>query len=273
MSADPDHRPIDIDSLRARRRLAVFGNRIEYFTETDSTNIQATRLSGEDCAEGTVVIAEAQSAGRGRLGRHWSSLPLRNLYMSIVLRPQVEMDKVPQIALVSGLATAESISPYISSSTVGIKWPNDVLIGTRKVSGILLETGVPSASTPAVILGIGVNLNLSKEELPEDLQSKATSVLMASGNRVDRLEFTDQILGQLERRYQDWTQGGFASLCDDWQQLSVLSGRKVRIEDPHGGYSGTVEGINADGLLRIREEKGEQILVVAGDVTVLDGYA
>src|SRR5262249_47422951 len=153
---------------------ARFGHTIHYFDSIDSTSVMAHRLAAEGAAEGSVVIAEAQTKGQGRLGRIWSSPPLRNLYMSLIVRPPIATAAAPQIALVAGLAVAETAAEWVPRAT--IKWPNDVLIDGRKLSGILAGMDADGDRVRSVILGIGVNLNSTLEDFPPELRKRVAAL-------------------------------------------------------------------------------------------------
>lgn len=263
--------PLNIETLRALRSEARFGKRIEYFTETDSTNTVAETLARGGGVEGSVVIAEAQSRGRGRLGRSWVSPPNRNLYLSIVLRPPIAAEDAPKLALVAGLATAEAVREWCGRAQ--LKWPNDVLIDGRKVAGLLAEMGMDGERLGYVIIGIGVNLNMTLDELPAELRDKAGSLLVATGAVVDRVAFTDRLLSCFEQRYEQFVTEGFASTRPAWEALSCLTGKRVCIAEAQRRYEGDVLGLGDDGTLRLREASGREVRVVAGDVTVVGGYA
>lgn len=261
--------PLDIDTLRGARAAARIGHTIEYFATLGSTSDRAREIAGSDTREGVVVISEAQTQGRGRLGRRWESPPNRNLYGSILLRPPIDAEDAPLIGLVAGLATVEAVAGWVPQAQ--IKWPNDVLIDGRKTAGILTELHM-IASTVAVIVGIGVNLNISIDELPEELRDKATSVAAASGQPVDRAAFAAVLLAKLESRYDQFCADGFRALRPAWDRYSCLTGRQVRISAAGAPQAGTVLGMGDDGTLRLLSEDGCEMRVVAGDVTVLDGY-
>ena len=263
--------PLSIDTVREARRAARLGGAIHYFESVDSTNSVAHRLAGECAAEGTVVIAETQTRGRGRLGRRWISPPLRNLYMSVVLRPPLPAAAAPQLSLVAGLAAAETIREWAPRAC--LKWPNDVLINGRKVCGILTEMEAEGGRVAFVILGIGVNLNSTDDEFPAELQGKAVSVRSTTGAIVDRTAFTERLLSRLEERYDLFLREGFAAIQPLWEAFSSLTGRHVRIDDGGTHYEGCVAGIADDGSLRVRDATGRALQVMVGDVTVVDGYA
>lgn len=261
------HVPLDIERLRRERAGARIGHTIDYFESIGSTNDRARDLAAGGAPEGVVVIAEMQTRGRGRLGRRWESPAYRNLYMSVLLRPSITPESVPSIGLTAGLATAETVARWAPQAR--IKWPNDVLLDGRKTAGILTEA---HDGTAAVVAGIGVNLNMTADELPEELRDKATSLAAVTGRTVDRTAFTLALLSQLEECYGLLCNTGFAALRQRWEDLSCLNGRHIRVSGAGTEQEGTVIGLDADGTLLLRSAGGEEVRVVAGDVTVLDGY-
>lgn len=263
--------PLDVDRIRAARADGRFGATIHYRESTESTNSDAQQLARDDAAEGTVVVAETQTRGRGRLGRAWTSPPLRNLYMSIVLRPRITTGQTPQIALVAGAAAAATLRQWCSRAN--LKWPNDVLIDGRKVCGILAEMEAGPQGVASVILGIGVNLNMADDDFPPDLRDKAIGLSQATGAAVDRTAFASGLLEQLEAIYDQFIGGGFAAIRSRWESLSSFFGREVEIDDGSRRFRGTASGLAEDGSLRLRLTGGEEVDVVAGDVTVVGGYA
>jgi BirA family biotin operon repressor/biotin-[acetyl-CoA-carboxylase] ligase len=271
MTSTADHAPLDLEALRKARASARLGHTIHYFDSIGSTNDEVRDLAVAGAPEGVVVIAESQTRGRGRLGRRWESPPFRNLYLSVLMRPRLDAEDVPLIGLVGGLAAAEAVAVWAPNAR--IKWPNDVLIEGRKLSGILTETQVDAARSLAVVVGIGVNLNIAIEELPEELRGKATSLRAVTGKRIDRVRFADELLARLEERYQQLCDAGFAALRARWDELSCLTGCTVSIAGAGATQEGTVLGLADDGTLRLRSAGGREMRVVAGDVTVLDGYS
>jgi len=244
--------------------LAGSWRRIEWRAELDSTQRLAAELARAGAEEGTAVIAERQTAGRGRLGRQWHSPAGTNLYCSVVLRPAVALAAVPPLALVAGLAVADAVRD-VTGMAPGLKWPNDVQIGGRKVAGILMELDAEVERVHAVVAGIGVNVNLV--ELPDELAATATSLRLATGAPVDRAAFTGRLLGALEERYRRFLASGFAAMRSDWEACSALTGKEVRVTAPEGEVAGRVLGVDDDGALRLAGPRGE-VRVVAGEVTL-----
>ena len=262
--------PLDIDALRRSRRGERIGGDIRYFEELASTSTTASELAAAGAAEGVVVIAESQSRGRGRLGRSWLSPPYRNLYVSLVLRPPIAPTQAPILALVAGLATADALAA--TGVEPRIKWPNDVLVDGRKVAGILAEMAGDGASVSAVVLGIGINVNLGLDELPEDLRDKAGSVAAALGAPVARHDLAARLLAAFQQRYDRFVASGFSALRDEWNRLSCLNGERVDIVDGGRHVVGTVSGVATDGALELVCDDGRRERIVAGEVTVAGGY-
>jgi len=271
VSAATAHVPLSIEDIRHARALARIGRSVHYGDSVTSTNSLASQLARDGAADGTVVIAETQTKGRGRLGRSWVSPPHRNLYLSVVLRPPLAAIAAPLLTLVAGLAVAETVREW--TSRAAIKWPNDVLIDGRKVAGILTELEAAEGQVSFVILGIGVNLNVAAEDFPLELRDRAIGLCMAAGDVIDRTAFTTHLLSRLEERYDQFLREGFAAIRPLWEGLSCLSGRRVEIDSGGTRHTGVVIGLGADGSLRLRDTAGQEVSIVAGDVTVIDGYA
>jgi len=239
---------------------------------TSSTNSDAAELGRSGAPEGTVVIADAQTAGRGRLGRTWVSKPGMNLYMSVLLRPTIVPAAAPQLALVAGLAVAESLEAEDLAPT--IKWPNDVLLDGKKVCGILTELEAEADRVEFVVVGIGVNLNSELADFPPELHERATSMLIAAGRRIDRAAFTALLLARLERCYERFRSEGFGALSKEWAARSALTGRDITVDGAGGLVKGSYAGIDSEGALLLKEpgEDGRVHRVLAGDVTIIGGY-
>jgi BirA family biotin operon repressor/biotin-[acetyl-CoA-carboxylase] ligase len=244
---------------------------VHWFQETDSTQRVARDLARAGAAEGTVVVAERQTAGRGRLGRSWHSPAGLNLYCSLVLRPPLAPGAVPRLALVVGAAVAAAIVEE-TGAAAAIKWPNDVLVDGRKVAGILVEMDAEMERVHHVIAGIGVNVNAPVASFPPELRDKATSLRVATGRRVDRAAFAARLLVALEARYGRFVSGGFDSVRAEWERFSCLTGTDVRVAGPDGEVAGRVLGLDDDGALRLARPDGGVARVIAGEVTVRDGY-
>jgi BirA family biotin operon repressor/biotin-[acetyl-CoA-carboxylase] ligase len=259
---------VKLEAIRSSLTTRWLGRSLHYFAELDSTNTTVREMGAGGAADGTVVIADAQRKGRGRLGRKWESPPATNLYLSALLRCDLPVDRLAQISLLAGVAAAETVREWCAAE---IKWPNDVLAGGRKVAGILAEMD-GSGGQRVVILGIGVNLNTTLEDFPPELRDKAGSLRMATGGEIDRARFAARLLNNLEVRYEQWRRDGFAPIAAVWRDLAPMIGRFIRVQEPGAVVEGTVVDIDDDGALRLRLVDGSSHRVVAGDVTVIGGY-
>jgi BirA family biotin operon repressor/biotin-[acetyl-CoA-carboxylase] ligase len=259
--------PAEIERSLGTRWL---GRRIEYLDTTDSTNQVAHELAREGAEHGTAVVAEGQTAGRGRLGRSFYSPPYQNLYTSIVLRPNLNTADAPTLILTAGVAVAETVAASLDDEgAVEIKWPNDVLIGGLKTSGILMELSAEATRVGYVVLGIGVNLNVDRESFPDEFRDLATSLRSHSGKAVDRAAFTGQLYDTLEGALDEHARGGFEALRSRFEARFRMAGRRVRVlELGEHERSGVARAVARDGALEIEGDDGGIHRVVAGDVTL-----
>jgi BirA family biotin operon repressor/biotin-[acetyl-CoA-carboxylase] ligase len=211
-----------------------------------------------------------QTAGRGRLGRSFFSPSHLNLYTSIVLRPELTTAAAPTWILASALAVAEAIEETVQDpDAVEIKWPNDVLLGGLKTSGILMELGAEATRVAFLVLGIGVNLNVEREDFPQEFRHLATSLASHSGRRVDRVVFTRRLYAALERAFDRCESAGFESLRPAFDARFRMAGRRLRVVDLAGEeILGVALGIDSNGALRVRRDDGAEVRVIAGDVTI-----
>ena len=238
---------------------------------TGSTNSDAAARGRSGDPHGTVVVADAQTAGRGRLGRSWVSVRGVNVYLSALLRPAIVPAAAPQLSLVAGVAVARALEA--DGHKPQIKWPNDVLLEGRKVCGILTEIEAEADRVAFVVVGIGVNVNSSLEHFPPELHDRATSVYLAAGRRTDRVRFVARLLSELERCYERYVADGFSALAPEWNERAALTGRRVTVSGAGEPASGVCVGIDADGALVLEDANGDARRVIAGDVTVEGGYA
>lgn len=247
------------------------GWRIHYFEEVGSTQRVAAELAAKGAAEGTVVIAELQTAGRGRLGRSWHSPPGVNLYMTIILRPRMPIAEVPRLSLVAGVAAAEALEAA-APGMVALKWPNDIWLSGRKAGGIIAEAvSDRNQQLAAVLLGIGINVNLAAEEVPTDLRDKATSVRITTGRECDRVGLASALFDQLDRRYAETEARGFGAVRPVYQGYLALRNRRVTVVDGTARVAGLVAGIDEDGALLLETDRGTQ-RILTGDVSVEGAY-
>lgn len=246
---------------------------IEYLDETDSTNRVATQRAAEGAAPGFTVIAEGQTAGRGRLGRSFFSPPYLNLYTSIVLRPQISTAQAPTLIPAAAIAVADAIAQELEDPNQSeIKWPNDVMLKGSKTSGILMEMSAEATRVGHIVLGIGVNLNVDRETFPDEFRAHATSLSSHTGRRIDRVRFAQRLYSILERTLDEHARSGFQTLRARYEARFTMAGKRVRVVDALGSdgpeTAGRVLGIDDEGALRIEDDGGEEVRVIAGDVTL-----
>jgi BirA family transcriptional regulator, biotin operon repressor / biotin---[acetyl-CoA-carboxylase] ligase len=254
-----------------RRAPGTIGWRIHYFEQAGSTQDVAAKLAAAGADHGTVVIAETQGAGRGRMGRRWHSPAGANLYATTILRPKIPIAEVATISLVAGVAAAEALET-VAPGIVALKWPNDVWLSGKKAGGIISEAVSDADQRLAcVLLGIGLNLNLSADQLPDDLRDRATSVLIATGKRCDRPALAAALFANLDRRYTEFESTGFDSIRAAWERYSALTGKRVTVINGDTRKSGIVRGIDSHGAL-ILDTGGELKHILAGDVTLEGAY-
>ncbi len=241
------------------------GRGIHHRESVTSTNEIAYRLAEEGAFHGEVVIAEHQSRGKGRRGRTWESPARRNLYLSVILRPDLPATRAPELTLVAAVALAQTLREAFDLE-VGIKWPNDVELEDRKLAGILTELATDGDRIDFVILGIGLNVNMRRSELPAEVAARATSVGEAFGENVDRPILTAAILARLEHWYDRWLEEGLAPVREAWKAYATTLGRNVRVQQGSSVVEGVAEDLDTDGALLVRVAGGKRVRVVAGDV-------
>ncbi len=239
----------------------IIGKKIIVLDTVTSTMDEAFRLGMENCPEGTLVVAEAQSKGRGRLGRVWASPKAKGLYFSFVLRPSLPLDQLAQLTLMSAVAVSEAIED-ISELKPSIKWPNDILLGTRKLAGILTELRAESDQVKFVIVGIGLNVNTSRHQLT----TGASSLKVAAGQSFNRAQVFQAILRSLEKWYLKLLHHEFAEIMEEWKKRSATLNKRVRITDSAGVIEGQAIDLDEDGALLIRKDNGIVVKKSAGDV-------
>jgi BirA family biotin operon repressor/biotin-[acetyl-CoA-carboxylase] ligase len=262
-------RPFQLQQVRDGLATQRLGTNLHYFSEIDSTNSYARGLAEQGAGEGEIIIAEAQTRGRGRLGRSWISPPFFNLYFSVILRPQLPPIHAPQLTLMAAVALADTIASFIRTPPT-IKWPNDILVGGKKLAGVLTESSCNSERIEFVILGIGVNLNYPVASMPEVIRERATSIVSLTKKNVSREAFMRRLIQDLDRCYGELEEVGFNSLATRWEAVFGLRGKKVRVEMAEQIMIGTAQGIDKDGALILEDERGERQRIVAGDVVPVE---
>ena len=245
------------------------GKTVHFARETDSTNLWIKRLAKEGASEGTLALAEFQSAGRGRLGRSWEVPEATSVMMSILLRPKFEPQYAPTLTLVMGMAVAKAVKSL--GFDVSIKWPNDVVVSHKKICGILTEMGVRDGKIDYAVIGVGINVNI--KEFPEEMADKATSLYLESGKEFDRSQIPGLVMEAFEEYYEK-----FAATCDlsglkeEYESILANYNQPVRVlaKEP---YEGVARGITDGGELLVEKTDGTIVAVSAGEVSVRGLYS
>ena len=245
------------------------GKTVHFARETDSTNLWIKRLAKEGAPEGTLALAEFQSAGRGRLGRSWEVPEGTSVMMSILLRPKFEPQYAPMLTLVMGMAVAKAVKKF--GFDVSIKWPNDVVVSHKKICGILTEMGVRDGKIDYAVIGVGINVNI--REFPEEMADKATSLYLESGKEFDRSQIPGLVMEAFEEYYEK-----FAATCDlsglkeEYESILANYNQPVRVlaKEP---YEGVARGITDGGELLVEKTDGTIVAVSAGEVSVRGLYS
>jgi len=249
----------------------VIGRNYRFAWSADSTNRRIAALAEAGAAEGTVLAADCQTGGRGRMGRAWVSPPGLNAYLSILLMPAMEPGCVTTLPLLAGLAVAQTIERVAPALQPRVKWPNDILIAGRKASGILCELEAEADRIRRVVCGIGVNLNATR--FPDELASRATSLAIEAGGPVSRARFVAELLNVFEPLYETWQREGFEALRPAFLERDALAGRRVTVEQAGRAITGRAVGLGADGSLLLEEADGRQAAILSGDVHILSHTA
>lgn len=249
------------DLITANLGTSFIGQRVLHYPRLTSTMDMARQQARQRAAEGTVVIAEEQLAGRGRIKRPWLS-PGGNIALSVVLYP--DLASLPYLIMLASAAVASTIEAVTGLKT-GLKWPNDVLINGKKVCGILVESEVRGGIVFYAVIGIGINVNLDTSGFPE-IASTATSLLEESGKNVSRLAVVRRLLVEIERRYAVLPDG--QAIYDEWRERLITLGKRVGVKSGESTLEGIAEAVDKDGSLQLRHSDGSLTRIIAGDVTL-----
>jgi len=252
------------DMLRQRLKGRLFGKRIYHFFKIDSTNRVGLELGYAGEPEGAVILAEEQTAGRGRSGRSWHSERATGIYLTLLLRPKLAPVQAPLLTMMAGLSAHAAVQA-VSGLAVDVKWPNDLLIRGKKVGGILTEMHAETNAVRFVIVGIGLNVN--QEKFPGELSATATSLRSETGKAQSRLELLVRLLREFENDYNRFLQEGASSVVERFEQVSSYArNKKVRVTNGSESFMGLTAGLAPEGLLRVQRDDGKVVTVIAGDV-------
>ena len=260
------HELIQPELLKKRLAHSIFSTHIHYQSSIDSTNALARTLAGQGAPEGTLVITEEQTAGRGRRGKTWTSPAGANLLFSVLLRPPMEGDRVFVLTMVLALAGLKAVKTVTGVKAM-IKWPNDLYVGTKKLAGILTEFSVRGKQVDWAVPGMGINVNWHPD-VPEGGGVPATSLLAETGQRVSRNDLLLEILKGFEVSYRDVVRGSMMALYEEWNQSCLVLGQSVVVTSEREQIEGRALCIDDFGALIIEEADGHQRRILTGDVSL-----
>ncbi|MBF0329765.1 MAG: biotin--[acetyl-CoA-carboxylase] ligase [Nitrospirae bacterium] len=244
---------------------SIIGRKIIFLKETGSTNEFADNLVKKGSEEGTVVIADSQTAGIGRHGRSWFSPPGKNLYVSVILKHPLPVNKSGLLSLMAAVASCSALNKFASLKT-GIKWPNDVLCNERKLGGILTTLKSSGDFVKHAVLGIGLNINISRDEFPEEISATTTSARIETGAELSRKDIARELLANIDFWYKKLTSGEEEDIISTWTKLSITLGKKVTAKTADGFYSGIAEAIDDKGMLLIRLDDNSLKKISSGEI-------
>ena len=263
----------DMNIAQETRRLLQTqraGCEIRYFPTIDSTNRRAGQFAEEGAPDGTLVIADEQTAGRGRSGRQWVTPPKEAISFTLILRPVMSSEKIPMVTLVMGLAVAKAANALYGLNCC-IKWPNDIVLNGKKLCGILTEMSAAGGKVNHIVIGVGINANLT--HFPEEIASIATSLRLELGHGINRAELIAEVMKEFELLYEVFEKtGSLADLKESYNSLCVNRNSPVRVLDPRGGYTGIARGIDDSGALLVELDDGTIRRVSSGEVSVRGIY-
>lgn len=246
--------------IKAGLNTKVIGKEIKYFKETESTNIIANEIAAS-VDEGTLVIAESQTAGRGRLGRKWIS-PEGGIWLSIILKPGIQPLHATRITFLAGVSVARAIRNL--GLPAKIKWPNDILINGKKACGILTEIRAEADIIDYLIIGIGVDANIDTESFPDEIRDISTSLKKEMGDKINRVDFVRKLLEEFDELYLKFQKDGFKSILEEWRNMSATIGEWVKITTQTHTIYGEAIGVNNEGALILETGEGHLEKIVAG---------
>ena len=244
--------------------------KIIYYKQLDSTNTEITRLAAQGAEHGTVVVADAQTAGKGRRGRQWESPAGENIYMSVLLRPDCLPDRAPMLTLVMAYSVAKVLKE-LGFLDVQIKWPNDILVNEKKVCGILTEMKMEGTKISSIVIGTGINVN--QDNFPEEISDIATSLKKESGKVQSRENLVKRICELFEEYFEMFMASkDLSGILEEYNLRLISLGRRVKVLDPQNEFIGEALGINSQGELLVKKESGEIVKIYAGEVSVRGIY-
>ncbi len=257
---------IDPEAIKYKLKTSYIGQKIYYYPCAESTNTIAVELSKMGEEEGSVVIADEQTKGKGRLGRQWLSTANKNILMSVIFKPSIEISHLFCITMISSIALVRAVKK-ITGIKAGIKWPNDIYIGSKKTAGILTEMDAGEGKIKYIVVGIGLNVNFNPSDFTE-IDEIATSIMRESGKEISRILFLRSIFREIEKWYDMLKEGKYARIHNEWNKHSIITGRHVKIISAGYSVEGIAETVGPDGTLILIEKNGNRRNILSGDVSL-----
>jgi BirA family biotin operon repressor/biotin-[acetyl-CoA-carboxylase] ligase len=262
---------LDLNKIKSKQKTSIFGKYNYYLPEIDSSNAYAKRLALGGAPEGTVVLTDYQTEGKGRLNHIWESSPEANILMSVILRPRLNIDHVLKITLASAAIIINTLKKTVRKSTANkidftVKWPNDILANRNKLGGILTESSLRDREVLFVIVGIGLNINQDMRQLSPDVQKSATSLYAETGHVFNREKIIAALLSTFEKEYFRLERTNYKQVIGDWKKHCSHLGKEIVIETPYGEETGEFLDVNQKGMLLYRSKSGEEKELVSGSI-------
>ncbi|MDH5768972.1 MAG: biotin--[acetyl-CoA-carboxylase] ligase [Nitrospirota bacterium] len=258
---------LKIEAIKAKIKGEI-GREIFFYETVGSTNTIATQLAEKGAQEGTVVLADSQEKGRGRLGRHWVSPPGVNVYMSIILRPKIKPEDVTLLTIMAAVGCTSALRK-MTGLNVTIKWPNDLTVSDKKIGGILTEVKTAPERIIFAIMGIGINVNMDSNAFPDEIKQIATSVKNETDRLYPREIIIAEVFNEISPRYKTLNEMKKNMLLSEWQKMTSTLGRKVQVIIGNETFTGLAESIDDDGMLKLRLPDGMLKKISTGDITIL----
>ena len=251
--------------LKSSLKTHIIGREMVFTKETDSTNVDAFALAVRGMEEGLVVIAERQRHGKGRRGREWHTIGGENIYLSVILRPKVATIKIPLLVPMAAISVTEALKAFLPTG-LAIKWPNDIIVNGKKISGILLEMGTDIKKERFFVLGIGINVNCEKKDIPEALAPIATSLSLENNKPVSIKDVIVHLFHRLDNWYESYSAGEFSDIINTFRALEATTGKRITIDIAGTSVIGNAIGIDDDGFLIVEDDRGVIHKAMSGDI-------
>ncbi|WP_026676975.1 biotin--[acetyl-CoA-carboxylase] ligase [Fictibacillus gelatini] len=258
---------VTADEISIRLKTEKFGRQIVSKESVSSTQEIAHKLSHEKCEEGTLVVADEQTGARGRMGRPWQSPKGSGIWMSLILRPEIPLQRAPQLTLLTAVAVVKAIHK-VTGLNAEIKWPNDILINGKKVVGILTELQAEADRINSVIIGIGMNVNLSSDELPDEIRGIATSLQIETGQAIRRADLIAAVMKEMELLYKQYLQEGFHLIKLLWESYALSLGKRIKVRTISGEFEGFAKGITDEGVLLLEDDENQIHQIYSADIEI-----